>query len=121
MAFIVVVAHRKGKTAPLVKFSEDPDLEKEECVRLLDRYTPEHMKYNKTTQKLFVRYMYIHLHIFMSTNYIVIYMCMYMYIHVHVSHIKSWYFCCTLPASLCTCSYYFDLHTFFNIYYSLAI
>ena len=58
MASFVLLAHRKGKTAPLVKFSEDPNLEKDECVRLLDRYTPEHMKYNKTTQKLFVRYMY---------------------------------------------------------------
>lgn len=55
--FFLSIANRKGKTAPLVKFSEDPDLENEECWRLLDKYTPPHMKHNKTTQKLFVRYL----------------------------------------------------------------
>ena len=49
------IGFRKGKQTPLVKFSEDPELETEECHRLLDKYTPDHMKCNKTKQKLFVR------------------------------------------------------------------
>lgn len=49
------VGFRKGKSAPLVKFSLEVDLESEECLRLLDKYTPVHLKRNKTTRKLFVR------------------------------------------------------------------
>ena len=49
----------KGRSGIPVKFSQDPDLSEAECRRLLDRYTPQHMKKNKTTQKLFVRYVYL--------------------------------------------------------------
>ena len=48
-------ASRKGKPNPPVKFSLNPDLERDECLRLLEKYTPTHMKNNKTSQKLFVR------------------------------------------------------------------
>ena len=47
---------RKGNPAPLVKFSNDQDLDSEECLRLLNKYTPPHLKRNKTMRKLFVRY-----------------------------------------------------------------
>ena len=38
-----------------VKFSLENDLSEAECRKLLDRYTPQHMKVNKATQKLFIK------------------------------------------------------------------
>ena len=42
-----------------VKFSLEADLSEQECRKLLIRYTPKHMLKNKTTQKLFVKLVYI--------------------------------------------------------------
>ena len=52
---VIIVAKSKSKSNPPVKFSADKDLEADECLSLLDKYTPPHMKGNKTTQKLFVQ------------------------------------------------------------------
>ena len=38
-----------------IKFSVDLDLPEAECHKLLDQFTPQHMKKNKTLQKLFVK------------------------------------------------------------------
>lgn len=38
-----------------VKFSTEPDLTEAECHRLLEHFTPQHMKKNKTLQRLFIR------------------------------------------------------------------
>lgn len=38
-----------------VKFGVDPDLPEVECHKLLEQFTPQHMKKNKTMQKLFVK------------------------------------------------------------------
>ncbi len=38
-----------------VKFSLDSDLSEGECRKLLNSYTPVHMKANKATQKLFIK------------------------------------------------------------------
>jgi len=48
----IIRARRPG--AP-VKFSLDPDLSEADCRKLLDRYTPKHMRGNKATQKLFIK------------------------------------------------------------------
>jgi len=44
-----------SKSKVPVKFSLDADLSESECHKLLDYYTPQHMKRNKTSQKLFIR------------------------------------------------------------------
>ncbi len=44
-----------GSSKVPVKFSLDADLSDSDCHKLLSRYTPQHMKRNKTSQKLFIR------------------------------------------------------------------
>ena len=39
----------------LNQFSRDPEIEKEECQRLLRFFMPDHTKQNKITQKLFIQ------------------------------------------------------------------
>ena len=41
---------------PLIKFSETEDLTDEVCQELLQLYMPEHIRKNKVTQRLFIKY-----------------------------------------------------------------
>ena len=46
---------RRSRSGVRVKFSLDLDLSEADCHKLLEHYTPKHMKKNKTTRKLFVK------------------------------------------------------------------
>ena len=46
-----------GKSKFPIKFSLEPDLSDSDCHKLIAHYTPQHMKRNKISQKLFIRYM----------------------------------------------------------------
>ena len=54
VAFLSCLAKKNRPVEP-VKFSLDKDLTVDECHSLLSEFMPQHMKKNKTTQKLFVR------------------------------------------------------------------
>ena len=44
-----------GRSKFPIKFSLDPDLSDSDCHKLLNHYTPQHIKRNKTSQKFFIR------------------------------------------------------------------